>query len=87
MRYYRRKIDNGWAIQILEVDDYNAFSDLYFVENGNGYHYGFVPRDYEVGKKVPLGFFTKHGFRRFYPSNRFIEARLSELEQEQEYFI
>ena len=80
-KFYKRKVDNGWANQILEVEN-GVFGRLTFEELGNGYHYGFVPNDYEEGKQIPKGFFSKYGFKQFYPSNNFLNARFQEMEMD-----
>lgn len=71
MKYYSRKVDNGWATQIIEVTDENKFNKIYFVEHGNGEHYGFTPNDFDIGKDVKRGFYAHCGFKRFYPSDNF----------------
>lgn len=84
MKYYSRKIDNGWAKQIIQVTEDNKFYKIYFEEIGSGYHKGFEPNDFEIGKKVQRGFYAKYGFTRFYPSEEWktceIERDIEELE-------
>jgi len=82
MKYYSRKVDNGCAIQIIEVTDEKIFNDIYFIENGNGNHYGLIPKCFEIGQKMVRGFLKYNGFKHFYPSDSFLNYRCEQQENE-----
>ena len=58
---YSRKVDNGCAIQIIEVTD-GKFSDISFIEDGNGSHSEFIPKGFKIGQKMVRGFLKNNGF-------------------------
>jgi hypothetical protein len=83
-KFYKRKVDNGWANQIISVTN-GVFERITFEELGNGQHYGFIPNTFEVGKKMPHGFLKQFGFKEFKPSENFINTWNVDMLQELEY--
>ena len=62
MKVYERKIDNGKGCQQIGVLDKVFVEHRKFALYGGYYEEG-VPNGFEIGKKVPFGFFAKSGFK------------------------
>jgi hypothetical protein len=82
-KFYRRKIDNGTANQVISIKD-GIFQRIAFEETGNGYHKGFVPNTFEVDKKMQRGFLKRYGFKEFKPSDNFMDSWTEDIIQEEE---
>ena len=69
MKTYKRNLSGMNSIQKLIVTDDNKFHRIENVELGAHVTKGFCPNEFEVGKPVPHGFYTKLGFKKYNESD------------------
>jgi len=70
MKYYKRPLRGLNSEQILKIDDQGRFWSIENRPLGPHITVGCCPSEFEVGKKPSWGFFTKFGFKRYYPSDK-----------------
>lgn len=72
MRFYKRKLFGFETYQILIITDKNMFHSIFNEASEGRRATGACPLEFKEGEKVPVGFLLKYGFRRFYPSDRWL---------------
>lgn len=70
--YYKRQLKGFYAEQILILDD-GQFEKIWNVNYGNAITRGCLPNEFEVGQSVKRGFLAKYGFKKFIPTDNFLE--------------
>lgn len=82
--FYKREIKGFNTWQRLIVKNKN-FYEIENIENGAHYTSGFIPIEFESGKKIKHGFLKKYGFKKYYPGNLEMEIYEQKKELKKEY--
>jgi hypothetical protein len=80
MKAYKRYLRGVNSYQILIISDDNRFESIWNEPCGAHQTLGFCPSEFEEGKTIPRGFLSKYGFKKFNPSDPWMDWYNTRLE-------
>ena len=80
VKFYKRSLQGMNSEQIL-ITRNGKFDTIYNESLGSHITIGFCPSEFEESAEVPRGFFKKYGFKKFNPSDSWLNSYYSWLEE------